>query len=186
MGNTLNRESYGEFFVCYYNELLAYANTILWDEAKAEDVVQDVFLKCWENRDKMDVRSSLLSYFYISVKNRCYNYLEHVKVERKGMLLMKSEKEEPETEEEPDARRVKILDALDRLPLQCRRVVVLSCIEGMKYDEVAKELGISVNTVRTQVYRAFSALRRHMGARLLLQVLLRSMCAVWLSVYYNI
>lgn len=162
----LDKPSFGEFFTRYYNELYAYANAILRDEDLARDLVQDVFLSYWENRHRIDLKKSPLAYFYTTVRNRCYNHFEHLQVERKGISYMAAnaprEEHHNDRDDAGEARIEQVRQVLDRLPLQCKRVVILSCIEGLKYSEIAAEMSISVNTVRTHISRAYAFIRKTM------------------------
>ena len=164
----MDNKSYEDFFVRHFNELVAYANAILWDKAKSEDIVQDVFLKYWEKQEGIKIHSSTLSYFYTSIKNRCFNYLEHLRVERQSAILLQENVQEDEEDDGVEQKREQVRIALDKLPLQCKRVVILSCIEGMTYNEVAKELNITINTVRTHISRAYAFLRRSLDAGMIL------------------
>ena len=75
--------SVDELYDCFYDELVLWADTILNDMGEAEDLVQDVIYDFWKQRQHLSELSSLKSWLYISVRNRCINYLEHDKVKKK-------------------------------------------------------------------------------------------------------
>ena len=76
-----------ELYDRFYDELVLWADTILNDMGEAEDLVQDVIYDFWKQRQHLSELSSLKSWLYISVRNRCINYLEHDKVKKKYLQL---------------------------------------------------------------------------------------------------
>src|SRR5690606_18678373 len=72
-------------FKSNFKALHAYAHTVLQGELMAEEIVQTVLLKFWENRNRMIIHTSLRAYLYKSVYHESLNYLKHKKVQRKYM-----------------------------------------------------------------------------------------------------
>jgi len=169
--NGLTSESVGVFeyiFLNYYNKLTAYAAGILRDDSIAEDMVQDFFVKFWESRKKVQIQISLKAFLYHSIHNQCINYLAHSKVEKKySNWSLKSYRElvSPLSADYPIANLIvnelenTIKQAIDQLPDQCRKVFLSVRYEELTYSEAADKLGISVNTLKTQLQRAISKLR---------------------------
>lgn len=143
------------FRIAYY-----YLHTEEW----AQEVVLDVFLKIWERRDSLHHIANLEDYFFITIKNASLNYLE--KEQRRkdlmadafddGTAVSGESPEEILVSEELFAHYVK---ALDRLPERCREIFIRVREEKQSYAEVARDLGISVNTVDTQVQKAVGRMR---------------------------
>ena len=137
------------FRIAYY-----YLHTEEW----AQEVVLDVFLKIWERRESLHHIANLEDYFFITIKNASLNYLE--KEQRRkdmtadafdGVSISGESPEDILVSEELFAHYFK---ALDRLPERCREIFIRVREEKQSYAEVAKDLGISVNTVDVQLQKA--------------------------------
>lgn len=154
-----------EYFFQKYMELLYYrALGYVKEPLLAEDIVQEVFIRFWDNREKVEITLSVLAYLTRSVVNSCKNYLEHLKVhQRYEQDYQKENTEEVEVmdydEEELGQLRERLKVFIDGLPEKCREIFILACVEGLKYWEVAERLDVSVNTVKTQVKSAYAKLR---------------------------
>ena len=107
---------------------------------------------------------SVIAYLTRSVVNSCKNYLEHLSVRQRYEQDYQhenqnlTEKKEYD-EEELEQLRIRLRIFIDSLPEKCREIFILACIDGLKYREVAERLGVSVNTVKTQVKNAYTKLR---------------------------
>lgn len=160
----------------HYVLLCRFANQILNNAALAEEVVDDVIFYLWEHRSEVEIRYSIRAYLMRAVRNRCLNelqsqshreelhlssflspesmdFLDFLFVDDKqplGMLL--------EQELEDELKR-----SIDELPLECRRVFYKSRFEQKKYEEIAEELGISVNTVKYHIKNALAFLQKRLG-----------------------
>lgn len=154
-----------EYFFQKYMELLYYrALGYIKDPLVAEDIVQEVFIRFWDNRKKLEISLSVIAYLTRSVVNSCKNYLEHLSVRQRYEQDYQhenqnlTEKKEYD-EEELEQLRIRLRIFIDSLPEKCREIFILACIDGLKYREVAERLGVSVNTVKTQVKNAYTKLR---------------------------
>lgn len=156
-----------EYFFHKYTDLL-YSRALgyLRDPFVAEDIVEEVFVRFWDKRKKLEITLSVLAYLTRSVVNTCKNYLEYVNVRQRYESDYYDDNQEEamikETvfdEEEFESLRVRLKLFIDSLPEKCREIFILACIDGMKYREVAERLGVSVNTVKTQVKVAYAKLR---------------------------
>lgn len=144
------RENYREF--C----LLSYSYITCMDQA--QDIVQEVFLKILTRKDASEILN-LKAYIWNSIKNTSLKNLEH----SKKMEPIRSDilKLPPIEENEVEDRQLgqKLQQAMDKLPLQCKNVFEICAIDGQKYDYAADHLGISKNTVKTQMKKAYRILR---------------------------
>jgi RNA polymerase sigma-70 factor, ECF subfamily len=163
-----NREIFGYLFLKYYEPLCYYAFGIIKSKENAEEIVQDVYVKLWEERSNLNIHTSVKSYLYKSVHNQCINYLDHQKIKLKFSQFHLQENRDlvsPVSLDYPIANLlIQELDdtinkAIFELPEQCRDVFIKIRHEEMSYAEVADVLGISVNTVKTQLQRAMAKLR---------------------------
>ncbi|WP_370479743.1 RNA polymerase sigma factor [Tamlana flava] len=155
-----NRRVFKNVFNKHYKELVIYANGYLFDQPSSEDIVQEVFIYLWENANKLEVKRSLKAYLYTMVRNRCINYLKSIKITDNYEFLefninLITEQVFDSTSEE-DKRIVyhQILKLVDTFPEGMQKVVKLKFLHNYKYSEIADELGISINTVKTQLKRA--------------------------------
>src|SRR5690606_15933987 len=144
-----------------FKALHAYSYTMLQDEAVAEEIVQTVFMKLWESRERMAIHTSLRAYLYKSVYHESLNYLKHKKVQRKYMeeaIVAYRQQQTEETEADKELQR-QLQQALRQLPEKCRTVFQLSRFEELKYQEIAERLGISLKTVEAHMGKALKLLR---------------------------
>lgn len=160
------KADFEQLFNSWYSKLCSYANGFLKDLDASEEIVQEVMLKVWINRENLEIRSSVQSYLFRAVRNGCLNVMKHVNIreeyksfrEREDSTLQRSHEEEMMVTE----LEVKIREAIDRLPIERRRVFVLSRYEGMTYHEIATQLGISPKTVENQMGKALKFLREEL------------------------
>ncbi|NQV02098.1 MAG: RNA polymerase sigma-70 factor [Bacteroidia bacterium] len=154
-------------FNTWYSKLCSYANGFLKDLDASEEIVQEVMLKIWINRARLEITSSIQSYLFRAVRNGCLNLLKHVNIreeyksfkEREDSTLQRSHEEEMMVSE----LESKIREAIDRLPMERRRVFIMSRYDGMTYNEIAENLGISVKTVENQMSKALKFLREELA-----------------------
>lgn len=180
-----NERIYEGVFRQYYPLLCRYANSILNDYDEAEEMVQAMFLNVWERRETLIISTSLKSYLYQAVHNRCLNQIKHRQV--RAVYQQQVEIEPVQTALSPahsvvaDELNVRVQEAIGRLPEQCRRVFELSRFEELKYQEIADQLGISIKTVENQIGKALRILRTELADYLPLLLLLNHSVADWLS-----
>lgn len=168
-------DAFEYFFKTYIDSLYAYALGFCQDVEFAEDVVQEVFVRFWTMREKISYSDSIYGYLQRSVRNICINQQVHAKVEEKYRQEILSTEEEVfdwENLDELEELRRQLLEAIDRLPEKCREIFVLSCVEGLKYAEVCDKLGVSINTVKTQVRFAYKKLRDDLNVPVKIIILL--------------
>ena len=155
--------------------LRCYAEFFLDDRMIAREVVQDVFLKVWQDRDKIAIRGSLRSYLFRSVKNRCINILIQNKTKKASVnRLLSGEaweviQEYMESDDyiieqiEAGETRNRIMESVNKLPEQCRRVFLLSRVGNLTNKEIAIQLKISEHTVKAHLYKALENIRNSLG-----------------------
>lgn len=138
---------------------MSYSFGFVKDNFLAEEVVENVMLQLWENRLKFEKIVDVKSYLYTMVRN---GSLLTLKKEMKVVQLDKSLSDDaPEFDFnilEEEVYSI-LIDALNSLPEKCKEVFELSCLEGMKYKDIAEQLNISINTVKSQRARAIELLK---------------------------
>jgi RNA polymerase sigma-70 factor, ECF subfamily len=158
--------AFEQVFKNHFKELHSYACAMVRNEAVAEGIVQQVFLKLWERAATLDYQQSLAPYLYRSVHNQALNHLKHQKVKQAYQTYAEKQHQ---ADDGHAARRVqmkelqqKLNDALQLLPDQCLTIFQMSRFRDMKYQEIADELGISIKTVEAQMSKALKILRQQL------------------------
>lgn len=143
-------------FDTYYENLYLFAEKFIYDKDKAHDLVQDVFVKIWEDASKIEFTKSVRYYLFTSVKNKCLNYLRKLKIEDKNNRKYLEAHIDSHTVGMIDDVEIigKIKSIIEDLPQQCREIYKLRVFYGYKYKEIAEDLGVSENTVKVQISRA--------------------------------
>ena len=133
-------------------------------QADAEDIVQDTFIYLWVNRAKITHSGSLYAYLSRSVKNSCIDRKLHAEVEQRYLReMMASGEESSEDSENLEELYRRLQVVMDSLPPKCKEIFILGCVEGLSYKDVAEQLGVSVNTVKTQVKVAYKKIKSEFG-----------------------
>lgn len=160
------RQKDGQAFERYYKEhykfFLLAAVRYLEDTTLAQEIVNDIFVRLWQDGDRIEIESSLKAYIYRAVVNRSLNELGKGK---KARLLRQELSRRPEgvagwTDLEDDELKVRLYQAIDQLPEQCGKVFRMSRFEEMKQQEIADRLGISIKTVKNHITHALQQLNR--------------------------
>ena len=149
-----------DLFRLNYRPLCMYALHYLQDTALVEDVVQECFTTLWEKIGEGVPIANRRAYLYMTVRNRCLDQLR-----RKGIPTESLKPYDTygiiddDDAEERSHIEAKLWTAIDSLPEKCRQVFLMSKRDGLKYEEIAQELGLSVNTVRNQISKALNVLK---------------------------
>lgn len=138
---------------------------MLNDKAKAEDVVQDVFVQMWEKRNEINITRSLQSYLFQATRNKVIEWIRKEKLflEYEKSERFKNEQVDVDHEAEKYMRLEKLYTYVRQLPPKCKEVFIMSKVNGLTYHEIAEELNISVKTVENQIGRALHLLRKKFG-----------------------
>jgi RNA polymerase sigma-70 factor (ECF subfamily) len=146
-----------------FHQLVFSAFRYLNDYDQAKDIVQDVFVKVWQNFDEIRHVSDLKGYLYKAVQNSSMNFLKHVKVREKFVVDFRQSglsatpsHEDFLTEEET---KIRIHQAVNKLPDNWREAFVHSKYDNLKYHEIASEMNISQKTVEKYISKALHFLR---------------------------
>ena len=149
-------------FKRYYRQLCLYAAHYLkGDIAASEDIVQDCFVKLWQQEAKRDITDKR-AFLYSTVRNACIDTLRRQHPEMTN--IDPSDLEESISDEEAIDRseqEAKVWETIDALPDRCREVFLMAKRDGMTYNEIAEALNISVKTVEHQISKALKKLRNN-------------------------
>jgi RNA polymerase sigma-70 factor (family 1) len=146
----------------FHRKLNAYALTLVNDHSMAQDIVQNVFLKTWKSRNKLNPEFSLQSFLYKSVYNEFINSYQ----QNKSMMLLQQKYVESmhqvveNTDDNSIERMLAIINKeIQNLPSKCQQVFVMSKKEGLTNIEIAEHLDVSIKTVEAQITKAFKILK---------------------------
>ena len=163
--SALDRKGYESLFHQYYQWLCLQAFKITSDWHAGEDIVQDFFAKCWQNRRAIQIKESFAGFALVSVRNSALNYLKKESTRLRHETASSSTADgndaavPPGQPDETDLRYLAIMNAINQLPEQRRKAFILSRQQHMKYADIAAQLGISVNTVKMHIRLAYQELR---------------------------
>jgi RNA polymerase sigma-70 factor, ECF subfamily len=164
---SLDKSTFEQLFKTLFPSLSHFARKYVHDNDTAKEITHDVFLNLWEKRYNIDSSTSLKSYLFTSVYNRCMNYIrDQKKFNRDEQVFNRLEQEEHIAlhdhleEQELESR---IIESLNNLPVRCREIFVMNRFEGNKYAEIAEKMDISVKTVETQMSKALRILREKLA-----------------------
>ena len=156
-------------FKRYYRQLCLYAAHYLkGDIAASEDIVQDCFVKLWQQEAKRDITDKR-AFLYSTVRNACTDTLRRQHPEMTN--IDPSDLEEIISDEEAIDRseqEAKVWETIDALPDRCREVFLMAKRDGMTYNEIAEALNISVKTVEHQISKALKKLRNNKNLQFVL------------------
>ncbi|WP_247237773.1 RNA polymerase sigma factor [Telluribacter sp. SYSU D00476] len=168
-----SERAFAMLFHHYHQRLGVHIYRITKSEELAEEVVQDVFMKIWLNRELLTDIDNFPVYLYVISKNAALNCLKKVareKVRTVDLDLIPDAAYAPETSDE-DYRYLLIDEAIDRLPSQQRQVYLLSRHERLPYSEVAARMSISKETVKKYLQIATESISSYIRNRLLVSTL---------------
>lgn len=153
----------------YAKNLCLYARNYLPVETDVEDIVQDVFVRCWEKKQLILAdEKAVKAYLFNAVKNACLDKLEKKRPVYAPLDLLKQEIIEEETFLFDEKIIGEIKEELEQMPRQTRKIISLIFIQNMKYREVADEMNISINTVKTLLRNGIKHLRNRFSDRFLI------------------
>ncbi|MFI0429401.1 RNA polymerase sigma factor [Mariniflexile sp. HMF6888] len=156
-------DAFDVLFKTYYKDLVRYVRSLNNDLALSEDIVQQVFVNLWINRNTINIKNSVRGYLF-SVSYT--TYIDYYRKTRRQLDLLENFKSEIIREHisenndllEHKIKRLRMV--IDTLPTICKKVLELNKFEGLKYDEIADVLNISKKTVESHMRLAFKKIRQ--------------------------
>ncbi|OXA67339.1 RNA polymerase sigma-70 factor [Flavobacterium aquidurense] len=164
-----DESAYAYLIDTYHHKLCVYANSLVKNIYSAEDIVQNVFIKVWEQRTRLKTDHALKSFLYKLVYN------EFIDLYRKNQSLFSLEKSYYDAlnaviQEEDSESFQRVLNVVNKeiqnLPPKCKEVFILSKKEGLTNIEIAEHLDVSIKTVEAQITKAFSILRSSLDEKI--------------------
>jgi RNA polymerase sigma-70 factor (family 1) len=167
--NPAGSDSITEFeglFKHYYAPLVAYACRYVSDVDVAREIVQDFFVRLYEKRLSLSIDISVKSYLYRSVYNCCINYINQKSIQDKHLKNIDIERdgeENLESEMNTVELQQRIYEVIEHLPARCQRIFKMNRLEGIKNEDIARQLNLSKRTVETQISKALKILRKKLA-----------------------
>lgn len=161
-----SEDAFRTVFYEYRGKLYNYILKVADSEEAAEDAVHDVFLKIWEHREKLPQIQHFAAYLFRMARNHAINGFRRMAKEALFLAELRNENVAALQAADPIIQkeiRTYIQDAVAKLSPQQRKVFILSRQDGLKHEEIAQQLDISINTVRVHMSEALRSLRQEIG-----------------------
>ncbi|TDP02235.1 RNA polymerase sigma factor [Flavobacterium sp. 245] len=156
-----------ELYNTFWQALFMSAYNVIKDKELCEDIIQDIFLNIWTNREKLEIHISLKGYMYASARYQVFNHLrknkDKVKVELFDDLEKRFQHTTPETELMHEELVQQLNLIIETLPEKCQAVYKLSREEQLSHKEIGERLNISTKTVENHITKALHTIRLSMG-----------------------
>jgi RNA polymerase sigma-70 factor (ECF subfamily) len=166
MHQTNSEQIVKQLFDEHFHKLVLSSLRFVNDYSQAEDIVQDVFVKVWQNIDQVRHVEDLKGYLFKAVRNSSMNFLRHIKIRQKfvaesEVISSSAEKSQEEiiTTEETNTR---IHKAVNKLPDNWKEAFVFSKYDKLKYHEIALKMDISQKTVEKYISKALQFLQKEL------------------------
>ncbi len=170
-----SEKAFYTLYMLLFPNLVRYVRQMVKDILLAEDIVQEVFIKIWRDRDSIEIIGSVQAYIYKTAHHASINKLQHLAAFKNKVNRTVSDEEWQFIRDtyqvddliieniERDDVDILIRQAIDKLPDKCREVFVLSRYEYLNNEEIAQKMNISIHTVRAHIYHALEIIRQHLG-----------------------
>jgi len=159
-----DRFVFEQIFREYYPILCTYARRYTTDKLTAEEIVQDFFCRLWDKHEEIQINTGFSSYIRKSVINHCLNHTRKIEIDRKFINFGENLEEIYGTNDHDSNNELSehITRALLELPEKRREIFELSRFDGLKYQEIAEKLNLSIKTVETQMARSLEFMRKYL------------------------
>lgn len=162
--SVVTNDPFESVFLSYSKGLLVYAQNFLSSREESEDIVSDVFINLLDKIDTI-AKDAVKPYLFSSTRNRCLNYLAHMKIRSEYQEKMLKEEtvpyDSPDLFVEAELRNY-LNAAIDKLPPQKRKIFIMNKIEKKSYAEIAEELNLSIKTVDKHLELSYKMLRSYL------------------------
>lgn len=160
-------QSFNFLFNKYYKDLVHFCNIFLKDQGNSEDIVQELFFRLWENREKLTIESSLKSYLITAAKNNCFEELKHQEVVRTHQDYVMSRNDIIDYDTENyllySELNERLQEVMQKLPEDMRIIFEMNRFGNLKYREIAEKLNVSVRTVESKISKTLELLRKQLN-----------------------
>jgi RNA polymerase sigma-70 factor (ECF subfamily) len=155
--------AFATLFNQYYAPLVYFARKLVHDSLVAEDIVTEVFLKFWQRQQNFPAEKTIKAFLYVSTRNACFNHLEQARYQARARQDLQLITEDYSDFVLNEITRAEVLREvcylIESLPVQCRKIVLMSYVAGLTNRQIANRLQLSVHTVRNQKVRGIQLMR---------------------------
>ena len=161
------QRAFEALFRLYHHKIIAFATQYIWDSSDAKDIAQEVLYTIWEKRDQ--IHTNINGYIFRTARNACLDYLQKKKkllsldddyVQKHAWIQYASLADETAASLIEKELQKQIEQSIDELPEKCKRVFIMSRIEGYQQAEIARQMDISPKTVEAHMSKALKHLRK--------------------------
>lgn len=164
-----NQQQFISLFRKYYKFLCMIAMHYVRDKDTAEDIVQEFFIDYWEKRRDTPIKISFEAYAVRAVKNQSISAIRSQNTKEKRLNQFGSETysefDVDSTGIDKEALQIEVLRLIEQLPAERKKILIMSSREGLSNQEIADRLGISINTVKSQIHKAYAFIRENVKPR---------------------
>ena len=163
-----NQDAFATIYLRYHDGLYNYLLKFTKNPALAQDFVQDIFLKVWDKRETIDIKSSFAAYLYRCGRNYALNHLRHLAVDAKYLQETLHRIELGITDQtlvnnlQWQQYQSLLKDAIETLTPSKKKAFEAIRIKGMTYEEAAAEMGISRNTLKEHLVLAVKSIKQYL------------------------
>jgi len=161
-----NRNAFAQLYTGWIDPVYDYIFLFTRSSETTEDLVQEIFVKVWEHRERLAALQSFKAYLFRIAKNDLIDYVRHQQVKHKVLQNMERHAAVAHTDTEQQVVYADYYnmarEAIDRLPEKRKLIFRLSTEEGLSHDEIASRLDISKSVVKKQLYAAFDFVRQYL------------------------
>lgn len=155
--------AFATVYTRFYDPLVYFARKLLKDSLAAEDLVAEIFLKYWQKQNHFNALEAAKAFLYISTKNACINQNQKTRTQARakaGLRILTDEVDESILSNITQSEILRdVYNGVESLPLQCRKIILLSYIGGFSNKQIARHLQLSIHTVRNQKVRGIQLVR---------------------------
>lgn len=164
-----DQQAFNFIFAAYYPSLCFFASRLLQLRPVAEDIIQEAFVKLWKLHTAFNGQQSIKAFLFIITRNACLNFIKQLERDKEkeahwSMTLDVVEEDKLNQLTRSEAL-VEIYQAVNGLPPECKKVITLHFVDGLRNLEIAKQLELSVHTVKNQKARGLYLLKKRLLIR---------------------
>jgi RNA polymerase sigma-70 factor (ECF subfamily) len=157
-------DSFSDIFSAYYKDLVFFAYSFTHELSSAEDIVQDTFVKLWDDHEKLNVTVSLKSILLKTIQNKCIDWHRHRKIVNNSGTYIIDNSPLYEYDTDNYVLRSELEEMIEKaiaiLPEKFKEAFEMNRFEGLKYQEIANKLNVSVRTIEVRISKALELLRK--------------------------
>lgn len=164
-------KAFSQIYDLFYGPIYYFILRILDNNSEAQEVTADTFYKLWKLRGNFETMENMKAFLYVTARNASLNVIRQKKEQTRRHedlnYFLAQHADGPSMQDEIKAEVLKqVLQEIDNLPQQCRRILQSSFIRGLKNNEIADEMGLTLQTVKNQKTRGLKMLKMSLAARI--------------------